>query len=150
MHISGGIKKPSWFAAALKVTIKTQDDATKKSSIMKAEIDKITLFWKELKAFEPVLKAEVEGMTCSCHLFTVEKTLADGTHNKYKSLSVLHCNEQDPLQYPDKCSPMVATPSIFTCLSIGAKREYKIAKVDVKGSYLQLKMKGPPVYLQCG
>ena len=76
------------------------------------------------------------------HLFTVEKFLANGEHDKCKSRLVLHGNEQDPLLFPNKSSPTVAIHSILSCLTVAAK-------IDVKGAFIQTPMEGPPVYMRC-
>jgi hypothetical protein len=38
------------------------------------------------------------------HLFIVEKFMADGQHDKFKSRLVLHGNKQDSTLYPDSSS----------------------------------------------
>jgi len=66
-----------------------------------------------------------------------------------KSRIVLHGNEQDIYLYPDKSSPTVAIHSIFVCLAFAAFQGItEVAKIDVKGAFIQTAMEGPPVYIQ--
>jgi hypothetical protein len=46
---------------------------------------------------------------------------------------VAHGNEHDSTSYADQSSPMVATQSLMTCLSIAAfNRDCVVGKLDVK------------------
>ena len=93
----------------------------------------------------------MEGRAHGCHMFVVDKHLADGTFDKCKGRVVLHGKEQDPEMYPDHSSPTaVAVHSIFACLTIAAHRGIKeVAKIHVKGAFIQTPMEGPPVYMHC-
>jgi hypothetical protein len=83
-------------------------------------------------------------------LFTVEKFLGDGRHNKYKSQLVAHGNEQDMTIYADWSSPTVAIQSLMMCLAITAcNKDCIVGKLDIKGSFIQTEMSGIPVYVQC-
>jgi hypothetical protein len=83
-----------------------------------------------------------------CHLFTVQKFDASGEHDKYKSRLVSHGNEQDTSLYPDRSSPTVSLHAIMTCLAIAAcDSTYTMAKIDVKGAFIQTEMRGTPVYI---
>jgi hypothetical protein len=63
---------------------------------------------------------------------------------------VANGDEQDPQLYPDRSSPTVALHSIFACLAVAAyTRQYTIAKIDVKGAFIQTEMEGPPVFIRC-
>jgi hypothetical protein len=82
-------------------------------------------------------------------MFTVEKFLATGEHDKMKSRLVANGNEQDPEVYPDRSSPTVTIQSILTSLVVaGSNPELKMAKVDVKGAFIQTEMEGPPVFIR--
>ena len=95
-------------------------------------------------------EADVEGKAHGCHMFTVDKFLADGAFDKCKGHVVLHGNEQDPEMYLDRSSPTVAVHSIFACLTAAAHAGFKeVAKIDVKGAFIQTPMEGPPVYMRC-
>jgi hypothetical protein len=104
-----------------------------------------------LGALLPVLKSELEGaVALSCHMFTIEKFLANGEHDKFKSRIVAHGNEQDILLYPDRSSPTVSMQAIMACLAIAAyNNNLKLAKINVKGAFIQTEMKGRPVYIRC-
>ena len=85
-----------------------------------------------------------------CHMFSVEKTLATGEHDKFKSRLVFDGSEQEAELFPDKSSPTAALHSLMACLSLTAQKGYKkIGKIDVKGAFIQTKMEGPPVFIQC-
>ncbi len=78
-------------------------------------------------------KEEVEGELLNCHIFTVEKFLANGDHDKVKSRFVANRNEQDQELYPDRASPTAAIHSILACLAVVAnKKNCVMSKVDVK------------------
>jgi hypothetical protein len=84
------------------------------------------------------------------HLFTVEKFMADGQHDKFKSRLVSHGNEQDSTLYPDRSSPTVAIHTIMTVLMVAAcNSNYHMGKLDVKGAFIQTEMQGTPVYIKC-
>ena len=86
----------------------------------------------------------------SCHLFTVEKFDASGQHEKYKSRLVSHGNKQDTSLYPNRSSPTVSVHAILTCLTLAAcNTAYTLAKIDVKGAFIQTEMSGTPVYIKC-
>jgi hypothetical protein len=100
---------------------------------------------------EPVCKEDIGNADVhNSHLFTVEKFTADGMHDKFKSRMVMNGNEQDPDMYPDHSSPTVAIHSLLTCLAVAAYNPtYVMAKIDVKGAFVQTEMVGPPVYIKC-
>jgi hypothetical protein len=81
-------------------------------------------------------------------MFVLEKLKADGSFDKVKAQLVAGGRGQDPEMYPDKASPTIAVHSVFTVLGLctGVKT-LKMAKVDVKGAFVQTPMKGPPVYM---
>jgi hypothetical protein len=116
-----------------------------------AEIEEIMMCFATLCALESVFKEETAGIAAlTCHLFTVEKFHADGTYNKTKSRLVAHGNEQDALMYPDRSSPTVSMHAIMTSLTVAANnRGMKLAKIDVKGAFIQTEMRGSPVYIRC-
>ncbi len=113
------------------------------------EEDEIHQVFIDFKALPPVKKQDVEGEPLNRHIFTVEKFLANGNHNKVKSHFMAKGNEQDQELYPDRASPTVAIHSILTCLAVAAhKDDCKMSKVDVKGAFIQREMSGPPVYIK--
>jgi hypothetical protein len=53
--------------------------------------------------------------------------------------------------YPDCSSPTIAIHSIITCLTVAAcNGKYTIAKIDVRGAFIQTEMQGTDVYIKCG
>ncbi len=113
--------------------------------IAKAERAKIELVFKDLKAVEPVKEEEIPtGIPAfNPRLFTVQKFKADGTRDKFKSRLVAHGNEQDSMLYLDCSSPTAQLHSIMTCLPVVASNpQYSIAKLDVKGAFIQTEMSG--------
>ena len=143
------ILRPSKYSMATKVDKRTIIDPVKKQAVEKAEGDEVDLILDGLKAVEIISEDDVEGKAHNCHIFTVDKTLANGEFDKCKSRIVLHGNEQDPNLYPDKSSPTVAIHSIFVCLAFAAFQGItEVAKIDVKGAFIQTPMEGPPVYIR--
>jgi hypothetical protein len=70
-------------------------------------------------------------------------------HDKTKSRIVAHGDEQDTTMYADRSSPTAGIHSIMSCLTVVAcNPEYKVAKLDVKGAFIQTEMSGTPVYVQ--
>ncbi len=73
---------------------KTQSEERKKA-IESAKQDEIRQLFIDLWALQPVLKQEMAGTKpYNCHLLSVKKFLADGTHDKFKSRMVLNGDEQ--------------------------------------------------------
>jgi hypothetical protein len=128
-----------------------EKDEDRRKAIEKAEIDEIEMLLVGLQALEPVYKEDIGNTDVhNSHLFTVEKFMADGTHDKFKSHMVMNRNEQDPDMYPDRSSPTVAIHSLLTCLTVAAYNPmYVMAKIDVKGAFTQTEMVGPSVYIKC-
>jgi hypothetical protein len=152
-RIRDGVKKPSRYAMVTKkVQSNSIGDEEMKQSLNKAEEDEIRLVFEELDAMEPVRKEDIpQGYKAhNTHLFTVEKFMADGKHDKFKSRLVAHGNEQDATIYADRSSPTVAMQSLMTCMTLAAcNRDCAVAKLDVKGAFIQTDMSGVPVYVQC-
>ena len=141
--------RQSKYSMATKVNKRTIVDPVKKKAVEKAEGDEVDLILDGLKAVKIISEEDVEGKAHNCHIFTVDKTLASGEFDKCKSRIVLHGNEQDPELYPDKSSPTVTTHSIFACLAFAAFQGItEVAKIDVKGAFIQTPMEGPPVYIK--
>mmetsp|Transcript_19892 Transcript_19892/g.28291 ORF Transcript_19892/g.28291 Transcript_19892/m.28291 type:complete len:158 (-) Transcript_19892:982-1455(-) len=81
-------------------------------------------------------------------MFGVEKFLATGEHDKFKSRLVFNGNEQDADLLSDRSSPTAALHSIMACLAVAASNGLtRIGKIDVKGAFIQTEMEGPPVYV---
>jgi hypothetical protein len=153
VRIARGVRPPDKLTmASQKLCEGKHNSEEQNASIKRAKIDEIKQVFEELMAVKPVLKEDIpEGVRAlNCHLFTVEKFKADGSHDKYKSRFVAHGNEQDNLMYPDSSSPTVGVHSIMMGLGVVACNEgYVVGKLDVKGAFIHTEMTGPPVYIKC-
>jgi hypothetical protein len=134
-----------------KLSKEKEKDEKRKKAIEKAEVDEIEMLLVSLQALEPVCREDIgDADVHNSHLFTMEKFTADGMHDKFKSRMVMNRNEQDPDMYPDRSSPTVAIHSLLTCLAVAAYNSmYIMAKIDMKGAFVQTEMVGPPVYIKC-
>jgi hypothetical protein len=66
-----------------------------------------------------------------------------------KARLVADGRDQDGSMYPNKASPTVAIHSVFTALGLMISKEWLIvAKIDVKGAFVQTPMEGEPVYMK--
>jgi hypothetical protein len=121
-RIAQGILKPSKYAmVSVGTSVLTQEQ--RNAAINRAEEAEIRQVFVDLKALAPVKKEEVEGDPLNCHIFTVEKFLANGEHDKVKSRFVTNGNEQDQELYPDKASPTVTIHSILACLAVASNKK---------------------------
>ncbi len=139
-RIAGGILRPGRYAMATRIVKSKLNSEERKVVIEKAEAEEIE------QVLQPVYEDELEGFDpLNCHLFTVEKLLANGDFDKMKSRFVANGNEQDQDVYPDRSSPTVAVHSIIAALTVAVCNPcIKAAKVDVKGAFIQTEMVGPP------
>jgi hypothetical protein len=144
-------RPPARYALATKIYTGSHNSTKRNTRIKMAEIEEIIMCFATLCALEPVFKEDTAGIAAlTCHLFTVEKFHADGTYDKTKSRLVAHGDEQDVLMYPDRSLPTVSIHAIMTSLAVAANnRGLKLAKIDVKGAFIQTEMRGPPVYIRC-
>jgi hypothetical protein len=79
----------------------------------------------------------------------VEKFLANGGLDKIKAWLVANGAQKNRELYPNKSSPTASIHAIFTCLAIVAYRgNYEVAKIDVKGAYIQTEITGSPIYMK--
>jgi len=152
-RIKQGVHKPlRYVAATVKLREGGHNEEKKNAEIKAAKIAEIKQVFEELRALEPVEKKKIpKGIKpLGCHLFTVEKFDASRQHEKYKSRLVSHGNEQDTNLYPNRSSPTVSVHAILTCLALAAcNTAYTLAKIDVKGAFIQTEMSGTPVYIKC-
>ena len=151
-RVMEGVKKPAWFRQVTHTVKWRNNDKNQsvKEGMEKAQVEEIKLVFNDLKAIEAVKKENIpEGFRVhNTHLVTVEKFLANGEHNKFKSHLVVHGNEQDVMLHVDWSSPMASIHSIMSCLTIAAcNPEYVVAKLDVKGAFIHTEMSGTPVYI---
>lgn len=81
-------------------------------------------------------------------MFSEEKFLATGQHDKFKSRLVFNGNEQDVELFQTDLT--AALHSIMACLAVAASNGVtQIGKIDVKGAFIQTEMEGSPVYVRC-
>jgi hypothetical protein len=150
-RIAAGVWQPPHYTLVTQLKPGSHNYAIRNEGIQKAEIEEVLMCFVTLGALLPVLKSELEGaVALSCHMFTIKKFLANGEQDKFKSRIVAHGNEQDTLLYPDRSSPMVSMQAIMACLAIAAyNRNFRIAKINVKVAFIQMEMKGRPVFIRC-
>jgi hypothetical protein len=151
-RIAGGISQPERYLLHTKNQQATQQLKIDKE---KAKIDaiqkEILQVFEELNALKPVLKAEIpeDAEILRCFIFLVEKFLANGQFGKIKAHLVANGAQQNRELYPNKSSPTASIHSIFTCLTLAANiGNYSVAKVDVKGAYIQTEITGSPIYMR--
>jgi hypothetical protein len=151
-RLKGGTRKPSRYVVYTKLKSGAHNAEETNAMIERAEREEIELVFRDLEAVQVVRKDDIpKGTpTFGTHLFTIEKFKADGTTDKFKSRLVAHGNEQDANLYPDCSSPTAQMHSIMTCLTVAAcNPQYAVAKLDVKGAFIQTEMSGTPVYVKC-
>ena len=96
MRIAGGVHKSDRYAMVTKLRKEKEKDEKWKQAIKKAEVDEIEMLLVGLQALNPLQKEDIEDAAVhNSHLFTVEKFLVDGMHDKFKSRMVMNGNEQD-------------------------------------------------------
>ena len=132
---------------------KGRETPERRKAIETADKNEIELLFVDLKGLKPVSYEEIKKsgvQVYNSHMFSVEKFLADGTHDKFKSRLVFDGRDQDPELFPDRSSPTVALHSLMACLAIATANGIKeVGKIDVKGAFIQTEMKGPPLYIRC-
>jgi hypothetical protein len=117
----------------------------------KAITGELKMLFQELKTLRPVRHTSIKGGTriLRSHMFIVEKYLAGGEFDKMKARLVGDGRDQDGSLYPDKASPTVAIHSVFTALGLMVSKQWLIvAKINVKGAFVQTPMEGEPVYMK--
>jgi hypothetical protein len=148
---AGGIIKTIRYAMATRIAKSKLNSEERNKVIEKAETEEIEQVFVNLQAMQPVYEDELEGFEpLNCHLFNVEKLLANGDVDKTKSRVIANMNEEDQDVYPDRSSPTIAVHSIMTALAVVACNPcIKAAKIDVKGAFIQTEMVGPPGFIKC-
>jgi hypothetical protein len=57
--------------------------------------------------------------------------------------------QQNRELYPNKSSPTASIHAILTCFALVAYiGNYDVAKIDVKGAYIQTEITGSPIYMK--
>eukprot|EP00590_Aulacoseira_subarctica_P000645 CAMPEP_0172416458 /NCGR_PEP_ID=MMETSP1064-20121228/2944_1 /TAXON_ID=202472 /ORGANISM="Aulacoseira subarctica , Strain CCAP 1002/5" /LENGTH=262 /DNA_ID=CAMNT_0013154125 /DNA_START=168 /DNA_END=956 /DNA_ORIENTATION=+ len=143
------INPPPRYTMVIKIN-KSKETGDRLKAIEQADKDETELLFIQLNGLLPTREEDVQGKPYNRHMFGVEKFLATGEHDKFKSRLVFNGNEQDQDLFPDRSSPTAALHSIMACLTVAASKGMtRIGKIDVKGAFIQTEMEGPPVYVRC-
>jgi hypothetical protein len=149
-RIAAGTKPPVRYVQATFVGKDRWEEPAAEAAIN----SKITQLFKELHALKPVHHQTIATGACilTCHLFFVEKFLADGKFERMKARLVSHGNYQNKNDFPDWSSPTVAIHSVMMVLAmyVGRLDEYEVCKIDVKGAFIQTPMEGEPIFMKIG
>jgi hypothetical protein len=106
---------------------------------------------EELVAIVPVRQTSIPAdvTILKSHMFLVNKYLADGSFDKVKARLVPDGRDQDAELFPNKSSLTVAIHSVFTVLALACQKHWRVvAKIDIKGAFVQRPMSGPPIYMK--
>mmetsp|Transcript_22436 Transcript_22436/g.32130 ORF Transcript_22436/g.32130 Transcript_22436/m.32130 type:complete len:716 (-) Transcript_22436:89-2236(-) len=144
-RIAAGVNAPERLTLATKV----HQSSWKEASKVKAINGEIMQLYEEQEALKPVKEVAKDAEVLRSHMNVVEKYLADGDHDKTKARIVVNGSTQDPAMYPNKSSPTLALHSLFTVLAFyNSLTGYLMAKVDIKGAFVQTPMEGKPIYMR--
>jgi hypothetical protein len=141
------IVRPSSYAAVTRVS----RDASKEALATQAIKKELRQLFEELVALVPLKKENIpnEATVLKSHMFLVNKYIANGDFKKVEARLVADGQDQDPAMYPNKSSPTVALHSVFTVLGMAAEKRWQVvAKVDIKGAFVQTSMSGPPIFMR--
>ena len=129
---------------------KVQESSWKEEAQAKAINEEIAQLFEELKAVEPVKEVPIGAEVSRSHMFVVDKFLANGDFDKTKARIVANGSMQDLAAYPNKSLPTLAVHSLFTVSAFysALAASYVMAKVDIKGVFVQTLMEGMPVYMR--
>ena len=129
-----------------------------KQALQKFPYKAIKSIYSELKQMEDMEVWEVQNpkhLTKSrmksairSSMFLREKFTPDGKFEKLKSRLVAGGHMQDRTIYEDISSPTVSTSSAFMIAAIAASESREVATVDIKGAYLNAKMKGHEILMK--
>jgi hypothetical protein len=139
-RIASGTKPPVCYVQATFVGKDRWEEPAAEAAI-NLEIKQL---FKELQALKLVHRNAIVAGACilTCHLFLVEKFLANGHFDKMKARLVSHGNYQDRSDFSDRLSPTVAIHSVMMVLALyaGHLDQYEVCKIDVKGAFIQTPM----------
>jgi len=83
-----------------------------------------------------------------CSLFLKEKLFPDGTFDKLKSRLVAGGHKQDISLYDNVSSPTVNLITVYVILVTAAYEGHQICAIDIKGAYLNAKLKSVDVHMR--
>ena len=141
------ITRPSRYALVTKVARSAWEEQAAKVAIEK----ELWQLIEELVAIVPVKRTSIPAdvMILKSHMFLVNKYSADGSFDKVKARLVADGRDQDAELFPNKSSPAVAIHSVFTVLSLACQKHWRVvAKIDIKGAFIQTPMTSPPIYMK--
>ncbi len=150
-RIAQGITPPERYLLLSKIKATTDKIMQKEQAKFEAIQKEVLQLFQELEVLMPVMKSDIpeDAEVLRCFIFLVEKFLANGEFDKIKARLVANGAQQIRELYPNKSSPTASMHAIFTCFALVAYRgNYNVAKVDVKGAYIQTEITGSPIYMK--
>ena len=99
---------------------KSRETPERIKKIEEAENAEIELLFVDLQGLLPVHE---QKEAYNCHMFSVEKTLGNGEHDKFKAHLVFDGSEEDAELFPEKSSPTAAMHSLMACLVVAAGKK---------------------------
>jgi hypothetical protein len=150
-RIAQGITPPERYLLLSKIKDATDKIVQKEQAKFEAIRKEVLQIFQELEVLIPVMKSDIpkDAYILRCFIFLVEKFSANGEFDKIKARLVANGAQQNRELYPNKSSPMASIHAIFTCFALVAYRgNYEVAKVDVKGAYIQTEITGSPIYMK--
>ena len=151
-RIASGIHTPQRYTllTRLQETTKKLEDVKERAKLEAIQREILQIF-EELKAVERVMKPDIpkDAEILRCFVFLVEKFLANGEFDKIKARLVANGAQQKRELYPNKSSPTASIHAIFTSFVLVAYiGKYLVAKIDIKGAYIQTEITGSPIYMK--
>ena len=146
-RIGAGVAPPERLTLVTKIKEADWYKEEETSKAVKCELKQ--LFHEELKTLLPVKTLPVGEVALGSHMFVTVKHTATGVYDKMKARLVADGSQQDASWYLDKSSPTLAMHSLYTKLAMYAGLSgYLMAKVDIKGAFVQTPMEGLDVYMR--
>jgi hypothetical protein len=141
------VTRPSRYALVTKVARSAWEEQAAKIAIEK----ELWQLIEELVAIVPVKCTSIlaDVTILKSHMFLVNKYLGSGSFDNVKARLVADGRDQDAEIFPNKSSLMVAIHSVFTVLALACQKHWRVvAKIDIKGAFVQTPMSGPPIYMK--
>jgi len=141
------VTRPSRYALVTKVARSAWEEQAAKIAIEK----ELWQLIEELVVIVPVKCTSIlaDVTILKSHMFLVNKYLGDGSFDNVKAKLVADGRDQDAELFPNKSSLMVAIHSVFTVLALACQKHWRVvAKIDIKGAFVQTPMSCPPIYMK--
>ena len=134
------------FNLTFKKATELYGDLAKDSTI--AEVTQMVQFevW-DLTKRQELSRDEVKRII-PCSLFLKEKLFPDGTFDKLKARLVAGGHRQDITLYDNISSPTVNLTTVYIVLALAAFEGHQVTPVDIKGAYLNAKLKSVQVHMR--